>query len=101
MSNLLRGEVARRNLGIIDIATYLRMHDWERLEYPSRDVAADILHARGVPGDPLGGRKLTATGAVVLILWGIVYDRRSRIARSSISTMRSFGRPTNDFTSMS
>lgn len=39
MSNLLREEVVRRNLGTIDIATYLRTHGWERLEHPSRDVS--------------------------------------------------------------
>ncbi len=39
MSNLLREEVARRNLGTIDVATYLRTHGWDRLEHPSRDVS--------------------------------------------------------------
>jgi hypothetical protein len=39
MSQLLREEVAQRNLSTIDVATYLRTRGWERLEHPSRDVS--------------------------------------------------------------
>lgn len=39
MSQILREEVAQRNLSTIDVATYLRTRGWERLEHPSRDVS--------------------------------------------------------------
>ena len=39
MSNLLREEVAQRNLSTIEVATYLRTRGWQRLEHASRDVS--------------------------------------------------------------